>query len=190
MTLLSDVKNPLLGPRGATAVYGPQKGVNRDEIEELDKRIGTWAAMGDSWSGSRVSEQIGAGAAGGLGYGFLLLGARYCSGAEKLCELFNMDAVMSDMDWVVTGEGRSDMQTLEGKAPWVIALHGNKAGIPVTLISGRIDPDSLCTLSKTFSGCHSIMKDDMTAAYAMEHAAALLSDAAEQAARFFKGARS
>lgn len=183
ITLLSDVRNTLCGTRGATAVYGSQKGVKPEELEELDRRIGTWASMGDEWFGSKVSQQEGAGAAGGLGYGFRLLGARYCSGAEMLCTLFQMDAVMSDMDWVVTGEGRSDLQTLEGKVPWVIARHGKQVGVPVTLISGSIDPASVSSLSEEFSGCYSIMKDGMAVTYAMENAASLLADAAECAAR-------
>lgn len=101
--------------------------------------------------------------------------------------MFHMDTILAEIDWVITGEGRSDLQTLEGKVPWAMARHAKKAGVPITLISGSIDPASLSNLSEMFSGSFSIMVDGMDITYAMENAPRLLSDAAEKAARLFKG---
>lgn len=183
ITLMSDVQNPLCGPTGATAVFGPQKGVDADAIAALDARLRHLADLCDAWAGHAVSMQPGAGAAGGLGYVFQLLGAKNRSGAEVVCELSGLDAALAEADWVITGEGRTDAQTLLGKVPDVVARHARRAGVAVTLVSGAVEEADLARFADRFDGCFSIAPRPMTLEEAMAKTAPLLADRAEQLAR-------
>lgn len=187
ITLMADVINPLCGPEGATAVFGPQKGVGAAELAEFDGRLRHLAALGDAWYGGPLSRAPGTGAAGGLGYGFALLGASIRSGAEVLCDLLGMDAALRRVDWVITGEGRSDRQTLQGKAPAVVAARAARAGVPVTLVSGAVDRASLAELNRQFQGCFSIVFGPAGLDHAMHDGAGLLTDSLEQLARLLGG---
>lgn len=184
ITLMSDVTNPLCGPSGATAVFGPQKGVAPQEIAQFDTWLERYAALCDAWHGQNLSAHKGAGAAGGLGYAFQLLGADYRSGAEVVCELSGLDEVLQRADWIITGEGRSDAQTLLGKVPYVVAAHAKHFGVPVTLVSGGMDQASLPQLAEWFDGCFSIMTGPMSLQEAMQNASSLLSDILAQLASF------
>lgn len=181
--LLSDVDNPLCGAEGASAVFGPQKGVLPEQIADFDARLRHLAKLGDAWAGHAFSQHPGAGAAGGLGYALLLLGADMRSGAEAIAQLNGLDAALAGADWAITGEGRSDLQTLRGKAPQVVAAHARRAGVPVSLVSGAIAPDALPTLSAAFDGCFSSAPGPGPLAEALARAPAHLSDRAEQLAR-------
>ena len=183
ITLMSDVQNPLCGPGGATAVFGPQKGVEPAQVALFDARLRRFAELCDAWRGEAVATRAGAGAAGGLGYVFQLLGARNRSGAEVVCELSGLDAALVGADWVITGEGRSDAQTALGKVPWVVAQHARRAGVAVTLVSGAVEEADLSRLSGHFDGCFAIAPRPMPLEEAMAKAAALLADRTEQLAR-------
>ncbi|MGE5027411.1 MAG: glycerate kinase [Betaproteobacteria bacterium] len=181
--LLSDVGNPLSGEHGATAVFGPQKGVLPAEIARFDECLRRFGAAGDRWLGFALSEKPGTGAAGGLGYALQLLGGRHGSGAEALCGLIGLDAALAGVDWAITGEGRSDAQTLQGKAPWVVAQHAHRVGVPVTLIAGGIDAAATNALARVFDGCFALDGESVDAGRAMREAACLLADCAEVAAK-------
>ena len=181
--LMTDVDNPLCGPQGATATFGPQKGVRPADVPIFDARIAHLAALCDAWLGRELSREPGAGAAGGLGYALMLLGAKRRPGAEVVCELMDIDAAIREADWVLTGEGRSDEQTLHGKLPLAVSLHARGHGVPVTLVSGRIDADARGALERHFDGCFQAAPESMPLAQAMSEAAQLLADAAERAAR-------
>ena len=183
ITLMSDVQNPLCGPTGATAVFGTQKGVEPDQVAVFDARLRHFADLCDAWRGQAVSLREGAGAAGGLGYVFQLLGAQNRSGAEVVCELSGLDAALAEADWVITGEGRTDAQTLLGKVPDVVARHARRAGVAVTLVSGAVVEADLARLSDRFDGCFSIAPRPMPLDEAMAKTAPLLADRAEQLAR-------
>jgi len=183
ITLMSDVQNPLCGPGGATAVFGPQKGVEPAQVALFDARLRRFAELCDAWRGEAVAARAGAGAAGGLGYVFQLLGARNRSGAEVVCELSGLDAALVGADWVITGEGRSDAQTALGKVPWVVAQHARRAGVAVTLVSGAVEEADLSRLSGHFDGCFAIAPRPMPLEEAMAKAEALLADRTEQLAR-------
>jgi glycerate kinase len=185
LVLLSDVDNPLCGSRGATAVFGPQKGVAPGEVAGFDARLRRLADLGDRWRASAVSESPGSGAAGGLGYALGLLGGRHRSGAEAVCQLIGLDAMLERAQWAITGEGRSDLQTLEGKAPFVVAGHARQRGVPVTLISGEIDPSALPRLGAVFDSCFSLVSPDVSPEGAMADAVRLLAERAEQAGRAY-----
>ena len=185
--LMSDVDNPLCGSDGATAIFGPQKGVRSEDVPILDGRLAHLAQLCDVWAGSTVSQQPGAGAAGGLGYALLLLGAQRRPGAEVVCELMQLDAALQDTDWVITGEGKSDAQTLHGKLPLVVAQHARRVRVPVSLLSGAIEASSRAALEQVFNGCYALVEEGVSAAQAMAETARCLSERARQMAQAAPG---
>jgi glycerate 2-kinase len=140
----SDVDNPLLGPHGAAAVYGPQKGADRDDVELLDAALAHWAdvldaAMHPRRPGSSLRNTPGAGAAGGVGYAALAaLAAELKPGIDLVLELVGFAEQLPGARLVITGEGSLDEQTLSGKAPAGVAAAAAAAGIPVVTVSGRL----------------------------------------------------
>jgi glycerate kinase len=172
--IMSDVNNPLTGAMGATAIFGPQKGVRQDEISTFDASLARFAALAESAFGRRVADKPAAGAAGGLGFALQLLGGNVRSGAEVVAELIGLDAALDGADWAITGEGRSDRQTLLSKAPFIVARHARARGVPVTLVSGAVDTDALPELGRHFDGCFALPNGPMTLEACIAGAAALL----------------
>jgi glycerate kinase len=135
-----DVDNPLLGPRGATAVYGPQKGADGDDLVVLEEGLTRFADQVAAVTGRDVREAPGAGAAGGVGFAALaLLGATMRPGIELLLELLGFDEAVRGARLVVTGEGCLDAQTLHGKAPAGVAAAAARAGVRVAAVAGRLE---------------------------------------------------
>jgi glycerate kinase len=134
VTVLSDVTSPLLGPEGAAAVFGPQKGVTPDRIAVHEGRLARWAAHFPEVDPMTP----GAGAAGGTGFGLLAWGARLGSGAEVVAEALGLADAVAAADLVVTGEGRFDGQTAAGKTPTVVTAIATAAGTPVALVAGDV----------------------------------------------------
>src|SRR5450631_3787551 len=189
ITIMSDVNNPLCGERGATAIFGPQKGVRRERIAELDARLARFAALAERAVGRTVSTLPGAGAAGGLGFALQLIGGEMRSGAQVVADLVGLDAALTGADWLITGEGRSDLQTLLGKTPWVVAQRAAAKNVPATLLSGGVDSDALPELAQHFAGCFALPAGPAALADCVANAATLLADRAEQIARLFGAAR-
>jgi len=136
-----DVTNPLTGPRGASAVYGPQKGADPKAVRELDGALTTFAAVVRRDLGKDVAGLPGAGAAGGLGAGLVaFLDATLEPGAPLVVEATGFDSVVAGADLVITGEGQVDEQTAFGKAPGEVATRARKAGVPVLLLAGAKQP--------------------------------------------------
>src|SRR4030081_1331648 len=135
-----DVTNPLTGPRGASAVYGPQKGATPEMVAELDAALHHFAEIIRRDLGVDVEQLPGAGAAGGLGAGLVaFLGARLGPGAEMVMEALHLDERRTGAHLVVPGEGRIDSQTARfGKGPAAVAKHARQAGIPVVAIGGSV----------------------------------------------------
>ena len=183
---MSDVNNPLAGPRGATAVFGPQKGVTPDLQQRYDSAIAGFARLAEMALGRRAADNAGAGAAGGLGFALQLIGGELRSGAEVIADLLGLDAALAGADWLITGEGRSDAQTLLGKTPQVVARRAALNGVPATLLSGGIDRAALPALGELFAGCFSLVFGPMHLADAIADAPDLLADSAEQLARLLK----
>ena len=190
ITILSDVDNPLCGPRGATAVFGPQKGVRNEDIAVLDETLAHFAALAERMVGREAATNAGAGAAGGLGFALLLVGGKLRAGAEVVADLIGLDAALDGADWLITGEGRTDRQTLAGKAPFVVAQRARCAGVAPTLLSGAVDPAALSELGRVFAGCFALPHGPMSLSECLEHAEALLVDRTEQIARLWAAARS
>ena len=139
--LASDVDNPLTGPKGAPAVYGPQKGASPDDVEELDAALTHYAKVLERAAGAKAAEYAaspGAGAAGGIGYGALLLGARFRPGIEVMLEVLGFAPALERAALVITGEGSLDEQTLHGKAPAGVAAAARAAGKEVVAVCGRL----------------------------------------------------
>jgi len=185
---MSDVDNPLTGEHGATAVFGPQKGVTADRIGALDTVLAHFAELAEAALGRPGRALPGAGAAGGLGFALHLLGARFEPGAEVVAAQVGLDAALEHADWLITGEGRSDLQTLHGKAPFIACRHAHAAGVPATLLSGGIDPGALARLGEHFNGCFSPAPGPITLDAAIRDAARLLANEAEQLTRLKFGA--
>lgn len=143
LVLASDVDNPLTGPKGAPAVYGPQKGASPEDVAALDAALAHFAkVLAQTESvGARAAEYAaspGAGAAGGIGYGALLLGARFRPGIEVMLDVLGFAPALERADLVVTGEGSLDEQTLHGKAPAGVAAAARAAGKEVVAVCGRL----------------------------------------------------
>jgi len=189
ITIMSDVDNPLCGERGATAIFGAQKGVRAESAAELDARLARFAALTERAVGRSAKDRPGAGAAGGLGFALQLLGGQLRSGAEVIADLLGLDAALEGADWLITGEGRSDRQTLLGKAPFIAARRAAAKGVPATLVSGAVDRDALPELGRVFAGCHSLTFGPATLEDCLANAAQLLADRAEQLALLFAAAR-
>ncbi|CAL9391741.1 Glycerate 3-kinase [Streptomyces sp. enrichment culture] len=139
--LASDVDNPLTGPKGAPAVYGPQKGASPEDVERLDAALTHFVKVLESAAGPRAAEHAaspGAGAAGGLGFGALLLGARFRPGIEVMLDVLGFAPALERADLVITGEGSLDEQTLHGKAPAGVAAAARAAGKEVVAVCGRL----------------------------------------------------
>ncbi len=144
-----DVDNPLLGPHGAAAVYGPQKGAGPDDVAALDAALARWADVVEAATGTPgVRERAGAGAAGGVGFAALaVLGAELRPGIELVLDLVGFADHLAGARLVITGVGSLGEQTLHGKAPAGVAAAAAKAGVPVVAVAGRLalDPDRLRT---------------------------------------------
>ncbi|MFD9323378.1 glycerate kinase [Streptomyces sp. NPDC060053] len=141
LVLASDVDNPLTGPKGAPAVYGPQKGASPDDVEALDAALTHYAAVLETALGSKAAEYAaapGAGAAGGIGYGALLVGARFRAGIDVMLDVLGFASALERAELVITGEGSLDEQTLHGKAPAGVAAAARAAGKDVVAVCGRL----------------------------------------------------
>lgn len=189
IVVMSDVNNPLTGEHGATAIFGPQKGVPRERISEFDARIGRFAALAEHALARCAQDAPGAGAAGGLGFALQLIGGEMRSGAEVIADLIGLDAALEGADWTITGEGKSDAQTALGKTPLIVARRAAARRISTTLISGSIDRSALPDLVRHFAGCFSLPFGPASLEQCVAGAAGLLADRAEQVARLFDAAR-
>jgi glycerate 2-kinase len=178
-----DVTNPLTGPSGASAVYGPQKGATPEMVAELDAALKHFAEVIRRDLGVDVEQLPGAGAAGGLGAGLVAFtGARLRPGAEMVMEALHMDERLEGAHLVITGEGRLDSQTARfGKGPAAVARHARNAGIPVVAIGGSIADET--ELRLLFDGVEAIVVEPCSLDEAVAQAGPLLLGAATRLMR-------
>lgn len=138
--IASDVDNPLLGERGASAVFGPQKGASPEQVRLLDRALTRFADVIEPAARRRVRDIPGAGAAGGLGAALMALtGARLESGASIVMEAVGLDEALEGADLCLTGEGAFDAQSAAGKVPVRVAEWARDAGVPTVVLAGRVD---------------------------------------------------
>jgi glycerate kinase len=139
LVVASDVDNPLTGPAGAAAVFGPQKGASPQDVAELDAALTRYAAVLARDLGVDVAALPGAGGAGGTAAGAVaVLGARVVSGAGLICDLVGLDQALEGAALAITGEGAVDEQTLRGKAPAEVARRARRAGVPCLALAGAV----------------------------------------------------
>jgi glycerate kinase len=152
LRIACDVTNPLLGPRGAAAVYGPQKGASPDDVGTLDAALARWADALESATGRRERDTPGAGAAGGTAFGLACLRDRFAGfaivpGVELVMEAADFAAKLAGANLVLTGEGRIDGQTAFGKTALGVARRAARAGIGCIAVGGGVDPDGIAALA-------------------------------------------
>jgi glycerate kinase len=181
-----DVKNPLLGKNGATRVFGPQKGATKGDIDILERALTRLADVVAREFGFDYRDTVGAGAAGGLGFGLLsFCAAKISPGFEVIAEAVELDERMKNADVVITGEGSLDRQTLEGKTPAGVARLARKLGKPVFAIVGRAIVDR--EIREIFDGIYQNARPAMSQEENMKRAAELLRENARDLARTFGG---
>ncbi|WP_199815518.1 glycerate kinase [Streptomyces griseus] len=188
LILASDVDNPLTGPKGAPAVYGPQKGAFPDDVEALDAALAHYAEVLEAAIGPRAAEYAaapGAGAAGGIGYGALLLGARFRAGIEVMLDVLGFAPALERAGLVITGEGSLDEQTLHGKAPVGVAAAARAAGKEVVAVCGRLALPEEALVSAGIRRAYALSALEPDPAKSMAQAGPLLERVAESIARDF-----
>jgi len=182
-----DVDNPLTGPRGASAVYGPQKGATPEMVRELDAALARYAEVARQTTGRDVGAVPGAGAAGGLGAGLLFFTpAKLRPGVEIVLEATGFEEKVRGAALVFTGEGRTDFQTSMGKAPVGVAAAAKRHGVPVVCLSGGLGPGADEVLERGIDALASAMPGPMSLEEAVAGGAALVEAAAARACRLLK----
>jgi glycerate 2-kinase len=178
-----DVDNPLTGPSGAAAVYGPQKGATTGTVALLDRALGHWADVVAAASGHDLRDLPGAGAAGGLGFGAAsLLGAEVRSGIDTLLDLSGFADTVAGADLVVVGEGSLDEQSLHGKGPIGVAAAAVRAGARVVAVAGRSTVAIERVRALGIDDVHTLTELEPDPERSMRHAADLLETTAERIA--------
>jgi len=182
-----DVTNPLYGLEGAAYVYSSQKGADEHQVRALDRGLRRFAEVVEAETGSRVIHELaGGGAAGGTGGGLAaLLGASLRPGFELIAGRVRLEAAIADADIVLTGEGRTDAQTLNGKVPFGVARIARHYRVPVAVISGSLGPGAEALYEHGISAMFSLTDGPMELSEAMASCAALAEKAAENAVRLF-----
>jgi glycerate kinase len=179
-----DVDNPLTGPQGAPAVYGPQKGATPEMVKQLDGYLANYARIVKRDLGLEIDKVPGAGAAGGLGAGLMaFLGARLKSGVEIVIEASKLEEKLAGADLVITGEGKLDGQTAFGKAPVGVSRLAKKHGIPVVALAGALADDAHEVLDHGIDAIFSIVPRPMSLEEAMKKTDEFVTRTTEQIVR-------
>lgn len=182
-----DVTNPLTGKRGASAVYGPQKGASPADVELLDQGLANLAEVVERELGIEAREKPGAGAAGGLGYGLTVFcGASLETGIDIVLDAVNFEERIEEVDLVITGEGKIDGQTAYGKVPIGVARRAKKYGVPVLVIAGDIGDGIDEVYEAGIDAVMSTVNRAMSLEEAMGKSHELLVDAGERAMRMVR----
>ncbi|WP_122820840.1 glycerate kinase [Varibaculum vaginae] len=190
ITLACDVDNPLTGERGATAVFGPQKGVQPEEIALFDAALAQWGNLLDETSGRAVSKNPGAGAAGGLGAALMaLLGAKPQRGIDVVIHAVSLEDQLAGADFVFTGEGSMDYQTKFGKTPWGVMLAARKQNIPTIAFTGNLGRNVESLHENGFAAIIPTVREVGSLTEALEKAQPSLRESVRMACRILAAAR-
>lgn len=189
ITVASDVTAPLDGPDGAAYVYAPQKGASPGEVAELDAGLAHLAKIVRQTLIHDFRAFPGAGAAGGLGYGLLTFcGAELKPGADLVMELLGFDALLPDTDLILTGEGKLDTQSLQGKLIGRICERAGMAGVPVAALCGTLEADPAALRASGLSYAASILRQPVSLDEALTSAYDALGQAAFWAVELYRTA--
>ncbi|WP_078378797.1 glycerate kinase [Sutcliffiella halmapala] len=184
--IASDVQNPLIGPTGASYVFGPQKGATTEMVKLLDQYLSNWANLVEKKTGILLHDKPGAGAAGGIGGAFqAFFPARMQRGIDIVIEYTELEQKLTGATCVFTGEGQIDSQTASGKTPLGVAEAAKKHGIPVFVIAGSIGEGIDELYKHGITSVHSIVNAPMTLQHAINRSNELLEFTAEQVMRTF-----
>ncbi len=179
-----DVNNPLVGPNGASHVYGPQKGADPQMVRELDEALERYAEIVLRDVGKDVRDMPGAGAAGGMGAGLVaFLNARLRPGVEIVFDALRLDERMSGADLIITGEGRMDRQDLHGKAPLEVAKRARALGVPCIAVVGSTGRDYQVVYDHGIDAVIGTVNRPMAIDRAVAESARLITEAAMRACR-------
>jgi len=186
-----DVDNPLCGPRGASAVFGPQKGASPQVVAELDAALAHFATCASAATGRDVAEQAGAGAAGGLGAALLFFtAAKLRPGVDIVLDAVDFATLVEGASFVITGEGRTDFQTAFGKAPVGVAKLAKRFKVPVFCLSGSVGEGAEQVLAQGVDAVISICEGPMSLEHCMRAGEALIESASARLCRIIRAARS
>lgn len=186
----ADVDNPLCGPNGASAIFGPQKGASPEQVQALDQALGHFADLCAQLLGDDVREFPGCGAAGGMGFAAkAFMGAQFRPGVEVVAELAGLDALVQGADLVITGEGRFDAQTLRGKTPMGVARVAKRHGVPVVVLAGTLGEGYQQLYAHGIDAAFALASGPMSLEQACAQAAQLLQARATDVARLWQVAR-
>ena len=182
-----DVSNPLTGPEGASAVYGPQKGATPELVEQLDAALKNFAKVVERDTGTSIDAVRGSGAAGGLGGGMMaFLGGSLRAGVDIVLDHVGLDGKLEGADLVITGEGRIDFQTVYNKAPVGVARRAKRRGIPVLAVCGSLGKGFEDVHAEGIDAAVSILTAPMTLDEASARAGELIADAVAEVMRSMK----
>ena len=182
-----DVSNPLTGPEGAAAVYGPQKGATPAMVERLDAALKNLAEVVERDIGMRIDSVPGSGAAGGLGGGLMaFLNGTLAAGVDIVLDQVGLDEKLEGANLVITGEGRLDFQTVYNKAPIGVARRARRRGIPVIAVSGSLGEGFEDVHAGGIDAVVSILRAPMTLDEASARAGELIAEATAEAIRLMK----
>ncbi|WP_066300847.1 glycerate kinase [Bacillus sp. FJAT-29937] len=188
--IATDVQNPLVGENGATHVFGPQKGATPEMVEILDNNLRHWADLVEQETGISLHDKPGAGAAGGIGGAFqAFFPSKTKRGIDIVIEYSRLVKHLEGADCVFTGEGQIDFQTASGKTPMGVAEAAKSKGIPVFALTGSIGRGIEVLYEHGITSVHSIINSPMTLQKAIEGAAILLQQTAEQVMRTYMAAK-
>ena len=186
----ADVDNPLCGPRGASAVFGPQKGASPEQVEELDAALAQLGSVVTQALGEDFTQVPGVGAAGGLGFAAkAFFGAGFRPGIELVAELSGLSDAVQGADLVITGEGRLDAQSLHGKTPMGVAKVARAAGVPVIALAGSLGEGYEQVREVGIDAAFSLAPGPMTLQQACAEAAGQLQARAADIARLWRMAQ-
>lgn len=190
ITIASDVNNPLCGPKGASAIFGPQKGASPEQVTTLDASLEHFADKCAEVLGKDDRQAPGAGAAGGLGFAaHAWMQARFRPGVEVVAELGGLAQAIQGAQLVITGEGRMDAQTLHGKTPMGVAKIAHAAGVPVIAIVGSLGEGYQALYQTGMVAAFSLVSGPMTLEHACANAENLLRDRAQDVLRLWLAAK-
>ncbi|RED07188.1 glycerate kinase [Ectopseudomonas oleovorans] len=191
VVIAADVDNPLCGPQGASQIFGPQKGASPEQVRELDAALAHFATVTAATLGRDVSEQPGAGAAGGVGFAALaFLQATFRPGIEVVAELVGLEEALQDADLAVTGEGRLDGQTLRGKTPAGVLRLAQRHGVPVVAVAGSLGEGYDALYQQGLAAAFSLVPGPLSLEEALAQAEGLLERTARDIGRLWQAAQS
>jgi glycerate kinase len=183
----ADVDNPLCGPHGASAMFGPQKGADGQDVALLDDALSTFADVCAPVLGRDLRDVPGAGAAGGMGFAAMaFLNAEFRAGVEVVAEQVGLEDKTRGADLVITGEGRCDAQTLRGKTPMGVARIAQRQGVPVVILAGTLGEGYQALYEHGIDAAFAIVSGPMSLAQACAEAPRLLQERARDVVRMWR----